>query len=44
MNADIYRANSRPMVISTSTSSFTELSSDQSDLSDDLSNIKVSYV
>lgn len=34
MNADIYRANSRPMVISTSTSSFTELSSDQSNSSD----------
>jgi hypothetical protein len=44
MNADVYRSNSRPMVISTSNSSFEELLSDQSDLSDDLSNIKVSYV
>jgi hypothetical protein len=44
INADIYRSNSRPMVISTSTSSFGERLSNQSDQSDDLNNIRVDYV
>ena len=44
INADICRSNSRPMVISTSTSSFTELSSNQSfDQFDNLNNNETEY-